>query len=39
MYMHAVDTMCTVNFELFKCSVLYVNGLINVGVELLAHVT
>ena len=33
----SVDTMCTVNFELLICSLLYINGLINVGVELLTH--
>ena len=36
--MHGVDTMCTVNFELFMCSLLYINGLINMGVEFLAHI-
>ena len=33
----SVDTMCTVNFELFMYSLLYINRLINVGVELLTH--
>ena len=36
--MRVVDTMCIVNFELFMCSLLYINDLINVGVEFLTHV-